>query len=186
MRRGRIIGVGAAVITAVLLSATAAFAATPRQIYADLADNGKLDNVYSKADLQNAALDASVQGYGGTEQVVLKPTAQVQAAQKTVCAEKNGATNGSTTGGMNGAKVCGHTYVCVGTNGSATSGTSTGGVNGANASSSRSCGHVLAAQHTAGALPFTGAQLTVFLVIGLALISSGLLLRRTAREKSRS
>jgi hypothetical protein len=47
------------------VAASSALAATPRQIYADLAQHGKLTHHYSAADLQRAARDATVQGYGG-------------------------------------------------------------------------------------------------------------------------
>jgi hypothetical protein len=45
------------------LAGTAA-AATPGQIYADAADNGKLDKSYSAADLARYKHDATVAGYG--------------------------------------------------------------------------------------------------------------------------
>ena len=35
-----------------------------------------------------------------------------------------------------------------------------------------------------GGLPFTGAQLGLFTIVGLALVGSGLLLRLTGRKKS--
>jgi hypothetical protein len=38
--------------------------ATPKQIYQDLADNGRLDHPYTKAELNNALRDATIQGYG--------------------------------------------------------------------------------------------------------------------------
>jgi hypothetical protein len=44
----------------------------------------------------------------------------------------------------------------------------------------------LAATKTAGTLPFTGAELTVFALVGLALLGGGFLLRLTARQKHRS
>jgi hypothetical protein len=43
--------------------APVAVAATPQQIYKDYADNGKLDQQYSKADLQRALKSAALQGY---------------------------------------------------------------------------------------------------------------------------
>jgi len=42
---------------------SAGASATPRQIYRDLADNGRLDNKYSSADLKNAFRNPTVQGY---------------------------------------------------------------------------------------------------------------------------
>ena len=47
-----------------LVVVSAATAATPREIYADYADNGRLDRTYSDSDLRNALNDAAVQGYG--------------------------------------------------------------------------------------------------------------------------
>jgi hypothetical protein len=41
-------------------------------------------------------------------------------------------------------------------------------------------------QAVRGTLPFTGAQLTIFALLGAGLLVSGLVLRSTAREKSRS
>jgi hypothetical protein len=45
------------------LGAGAAWGATPQQIYKDYADNGRLDQHYSRADLQRAQRDAALQGY---------------------------------------------------------------------------------------------------------------------------
>ena len=46
-----------------VVAAPAAVAANPQQIYRDYADNGRLDQSYSKADLQAALKYAAAQGY---------------------------------------------------------------------------------------------------------------------------
>jgi hypothetical protein len=51
-------------------------AATPRQIYLDYADNGRLDGTYSPAELRRALEDAAIAGYGGPAAVVLRPTVE--------------------------------------------------------------------------------------------------------------
>ena len=63
MRRERFLSAAAAVAAAALVGAGVAAAATPRQIYNDWADNGRLDGVYSVRDLQSALSDATLQGY---------------------------------------------------------------------------------------------------------------------------
>jgi hypothetical protein len=47
-----------------LMVVSGATAASPSEIYADYADNGRLDRAYSDSDLRNALNDAAVQGYG--------------------------------------------------------------------------------------------------------------------------
>ena len=44
-------------------------------------------------------------------------------------------------------------------------------------------GGVVPATHASGALPFTGAQLGVFVLIGVALIGGGLLVRRVGHSR---
>jgi hypothetical protein len=56
--------IGMAVLTAAFVWTGASLAATPTQIYRDLADNGRLDMKYSKTDLDRAMKDAVLQGYG--------------------------------------------------------------------------------------------------------------------------
>jgi LPXTG-motif cell wall-anchored protein len=41
----------------------------------------------------------------------------------------------------------------------------------------------LGTTRTSGTLPFTGAELSVFALVGLALIGGGILLRMTGRQK---
>jgi hypothetical protein len=46
-----------------LAGAPAAFGATPQQIYRDYSSNGRLDQAYTKSDLQRALKYATLQGY---------------------------------------------------------------------------------------------------------------------------
>jgi LPXTG-motif cell wall-anchored protein len=45
-------------------------------------------------------------------------------------------------------------------------------------------GAPLAATHASGELPFTGAQLAIFTIVGLALIGGGVLLRSSGRSRN--
>ena len=57
-------GAGVALATlALLVLASPAWAATPQQIYRDLADNGRLDHHYSLADINRALHSPSLRGY---------------------------------------------------------------------------------------------------------------------------
>ena len=63
-RRGTRHLVATAVVALVgLLVGSAALAASPRQIYADFADNGRLDATYTRADLESALRNATLGGY---------------------------------------------------------------------------------------------------------------------------
>jgi hypothetical protein len=63
MRRGRMMVVTVACAVVAAVGAPGAFGATPQQIYKDYADNGRLDQSYSSADLKRALKDAVLQGY---------------------------------------------------------------------------------------------------------------------------
>jgi hypothetical protein len=65
----------AAWLGALLLTASAG-AATPQQIYGDLADNGRLDRKYSRADLDKALNNPSLPAYARPEQVPRTPQAR--------------------------------------------------------------------------------------------------------------
>ena len=87
----RYFAVAGAAVAAISIAVPVAFAATPKQIYRDFADNGRLDGTYSTSDLQRALKDAVVQGYGGPASKELKPAikkklSQVKGAKKTVAA----------------------------------------------------------------------------------------------------
>jgi hypothetical protein len=158
MRRGHFFTLVVAAFAALVLSASA-LAASPRQIYSDLADNGKLDNTYSSADLQNAALDASVQGYGGVEVVTLRPVVEQQAATPPAAS----APAAPATSGVAGVQK---TVARPAARPAASTAGAPLGTTKTNAT---------------GTLPFTGMQVGLFVAIGLALLGSGLLLRRSAR-----
>lgn len=64
MRRGRIAGTIAVVALGVLIAATAASAASPREIYRDWAADGRIDGNYSTRELESALRDTTIQGYG--------------------------------------------------------------------------------------------------------------------------
>lgn len=65
MKYGRIVTGVLAILVMAAFAAPGASAATPREIYADFADNGRLDGTYSRADLERALQDAEGQGYPG-------------------------------------------------------------------------------------------------------------------------
>jgi hypothetical protein len=82
-RRGRLFRVVSAVaVTAAFAAASGASAATPRQIYKDFADNGRLDRQYTRADLERALHSAVLGGYGNRNVTSrLKPTIRQKLAQ---------------------------------------------------------------------------------------------------------
>ena len=126
MGRGRILTAATTFVAVFAITAGSAVAASPRQIYMDLAQHGKLTKHYSAADLKRAAKNAALQGYGGMgSQPVVAGVAGAQAS------------NGS-------APIA----------------------------------------KASGSLPFTGLQLTAFMVIGLALVGGGILLHRAGRGRS--
>jgi hypothetical protein len=59
-----------------LIAVSGVGAATPRSLYADYADNGRLDGHYTKAELQAALNDALIEGYGGTSAGAMGPAVQ--------------------------------------------------------------------------------------------------------------
>ncbi len=141
----------------VLLGAPAAFAATPHQIYNDMADNGRLDSHYTAAEIHSALGDPSIQGYGS-------PTVISKLKGAGPCVEV----------------VNGQGYDSMGRPVPATgSRCQHAGVLGATASQP-----AVTQSARSGTLPFTGAELAVFALIGIGLLASGLILRRTSRGRS--
>jgi hypothetical protein len=75
MRRAALTATVAAGLGALLLTASAG-AATPQQIYRDLADNGRLDRKYSRADIERAFGNPSIPAYARPEHVPRTPQAR--------------------------------------------------------------------------------------------------------------
>jgi hypothetical protein len=132
------------------IAAPGAGAATPREMYNDLVDNGRMDRTYTNAEWAAFRRDASVQGYGNP--------AVIATAKPYNCANPGPGT--SAPGGVTWEEYC-----------------SSGGVAGAS-------NDLAATPRTQGTLPFTGAELTIFALVGALLVASGLLLRASARQKS--
>jgi hypothetical protein len=57
----------------IALTAGSAAAATPQQVYRDLADNGRLDRTYSRADIERAFGNPSIPAYARPERAARRP-----------------------------------------------------------------------------------------------------------------
>ena len=77
-----------------LMATSGALAGTSNEIYKDIADNGKIDGHYTKAELQAALHDVQIQGYAPKKKKV-KP-----AIQKSITASGKLAQTGSKRGGL--------------------------------------------------------------------------------------
>lgn len=73
MRRGGALTATVASGLGALLLAASAGAATPQQIYGDLADNNRLDRKYSRADIERALGNPSLPAYARPERVQRTP-----------------------------------------------------------------------------------------------------------------
>ena len=64
MRQGgrQLVVVGVVALVGLLVS-SAAVAASPREVYADYVDNGRLDATYTRAELESALRSATLAGY---------------------------------------------------------------------------------------------------------------------------
>jgi hypothetical protein len=77
-KKRSIAALGVVALLALMTVSTAA-SASPREIYADYADNGRLDQTYSAGDLRRALADTTIQGYGKpTVKAGLRPAIQKQ------------------------------------------------------------------------------------------------------------
>ena len=177
-----------AVLVTVLVAAPGALAAPPEEIYRDLADNGQLNGTYTQADLQAFLQSASVQGYGNPVVVVPPPVVtetppqtvnptptpvQVPApVQQPPAAELPAATPVAPTAGVAGTAK---TIVTKAQPAAAPTASVAGVATPAQAPLDRTA--------SAETLPFTGAELGLFAVVGAALLLGGLLLRSSARQR---
>ncbi len=180
MRRGHYIAAISLLVAVFTLSfASSALAAgTPQDICKDLQDNGRLDQTYTAAELTAFLNDPTVQGYCGPIASIVSPTIVTQGKTTPPGQGVIPVINTPLTppkSGVKGAdktiktpkKVKGTTHTV-----SAPKKTTSAGA------------APLSATKSSGSLPFTGAELTLFALVGLALIGTGLLLRTTAKERS--
>lgn len=202
MRQGVVKGI-IAVFAATLVVAPGALAATPQDIYADLADNGRLDGTYTQAELQAFVQSASVQGYGNPvvivtpplvtppvvtatppiTEVTATPVAVGQVAPAVTPVVTPAGTPAVTPAGTPAAQapvtgVAGVNKTVVNAKPKPATGPATG-----TAGVQTPEQAPLARTASAGTLPFTGAELGLFALVGAALLLGGLLLRASARQR---
>ena len=197
MRRGRILaGIAPLVVACSLGGAPPAAAATPQEMCADIAD-GHVDGTYTNAEWDAFFSDPTIQGYGCNGVVPPPAPAPTPAVQPSAPATQPTQGSGPVTSGAVPlspsvpqvsppaqlpavtAGVAGARKTIAATAKPAR----TAGVLGAK-SPTKSAVAPLTATAKRGALPFTGAELGIFALVGLALIGSGLLLRTTSRRRS--
>jgi hypothetical protein len=174
MRRGRIFTGALAVVAAALVWIPGGVAGsnrgTPEDIARDLSD-GVLNGSYSKSQLERYLRDATQQVYGTTTASTTTTTITTTTGSTTGGSTTGSqSTQGVTTGG--GGNLPGSNGNVAGTNKEA----------GGNQPLAIKPAKPLAATKTRGHLPFTGAQLGLFAIVGLALLAMGFLLRSTARK----
>lgn len=188
MRRGRIITGMTLLVAAISFSgAPAASAATPQDICTDLKD-GVVNGSYTPAEWTAYFKDPTIQGYG-CGGVIVPPTTTPVTTTTGVT------TTTSTTTTSTAVPLVPTTPVAGGGNqGTQTTivtpkGTATHGVRGTSHTvqtpTRQAAAAPIATTRAAGTLPFTGAQLALFALVGLALVASGLLLRSTSRPAQR-
>ena len=85
-----------ALLAAALVAAPGVLAASPQQIYDDYADNGKLDGTYTKADLERALENVTVQGYQPNKETGIKP--QIEEEINGSGGSSGGGTEGQSSG----------------------------------------------------------------------------------------
>jgi hypothetical protein len=171
MRRGRRGLASIAAAISALVVAPGALAATPGEICRDLAD-GTLNETYSAGDVatyvEALSSDPTIQGYCTPFTPQPSPETPAPATPQETPAPP--ATQGGgvaapappTTGGVLPAV--------------SPTVTRTAGTLGAT--------KTLGQTKASGTLPFTGTELTIFFIVGLALVGTGVLLRSTARQRS--
>lgn len=184
MRRGRIIsGLTLLIAAATLSVAPAALAASPQDICNDLKD-GVVNGTYTSAEWTAYFSDPVVQGYGCGTIVPPPVTTTVTTTTQTPPATTTTVTPSAVT-----PSAVPLTPVVAGVQVTRTSNKPAPAVKGVQhtvkAPTTQAAAAPIATTRTTGTLPFTGAQLALFTIVGLALIASGLLLRSTSRQSQR-
>ena len=181
MRRGRIILASiAAAISALAVAPGALAAVAPGEICRDLAD-GTLNGTYTAGEIADyaAALasDPSIQGYCTpyTPQPPPETPPTPPETPPSTPSTPPAPPAPPTGGGAGPTPPTGGVLPGV-----SPTVTPTKGALGA----TKTQAAPLAQTKATGTLPFTGTELTIFAIVGLALVGTGLLLRSTARQRS--
>ena len=187
MRRGRVFTGALVAVIAAMCFAPAAPAGkgggSSERIRKDLAD-GVLNGNYTKAELERYLKDSTLQGYPGTTTTSTTTTGTTATTGTTGTTGTTATTATTGTTGGTGGTTTGTTASPPPPATSGVAGTNTqGGGAGPLAVGPGRQGQPLTATQARGRLPFTGAQLGLFAIVGLALLAMGFLLRSTARQK---
>lgn len=179
MRRGHYIAAISLLIAVFTLSFTSAALAdgSPQDICADIQDNGHLDGSYTAEQLAAFMNDPTTQGYCGAIAVTVAPTV-TPTPSSTPPTTPPAATPSAPmkTAAVKIHKTLTKTHAVKGARHTATARQTAG------APVTRSA-TPLAVTKSVGSLPFTGAELGLFALVGLALVGTGLLLRMTTRQR---
>ena len=196
MRRGRNTFMVAAVTAALftIVAAPGALAASPQDICKDLQD-GKVDGTYTAAEWTAFFQDSTVQGYCSpvvtqtpppvTPPTVTPPTVTPPTVTPPTATPIPPAVSLTPTPSVvvTQSEVAGTSHTISAPSTPATPITGVAGTQKTvRAPVTKSASAPLGATRRSGSLPFTGAQLTLFLLVGLGLVATGLVLRATGRR----
>lgn len=188
MRRGRILTGATLLLAAISLSGVpAAFAATPQDICTDLKD-GVVNGSYTASEWTAFFSDPTIQGYGCGGTIVppqtppqTPPVTPPVTPPQTPPVTASPAPVPLTPVPVAVVKGSQHTLTTP-------AGKVTPGVKGAQHTVSApvtKAAAPLGVTKASGTLPFTGAQLALFALVGAALLATGLVLRSTGKQSSR-
>lgn len=176
--------------TALLLIAPSALAATPEDIYKDMADNGRLDGTYTQVELQAFLQSATVQGYGNPL-VVVVPTVVTTQTPTTLVAPP--ATVATPPVSVAAAPAAAPAAGVAGTSKTIVQPKPKAKPQAKLQAKPQPVAQVagvatppqapLARTASAETLPFTGAELAMFALVGSALLLGGILLRVSSRQR---
>lgn len=176
------------VASVVMLWAPGALAATPEEIYKDLADNGRLDGTYTQQELQAFVQSASVQGYGNPVVILTVPPATVTptvtppVVTSQAAAPPAAVLPAAAAPPAPASDVAGASKTIVKAKPKARPQAKPQPVAQV-AGVATPVQAPLARTASAGTLPFTGAELAMFALVGAALLLGGILLRVSSRQR---
>jgi len=182
MRRGHYIAAISLLIAVFTLTFTSAALAdgSPQDICADIQDNGHLDGSYTAEQLAAFMNDPTTQGYCGAIAITVAPTVTPTPANTPASTPATAPPAATPTPAKRVVvkihKTPTKTHAVKGARHTATARQT------AVAPVTRSA-TPLAVTKSVGSLPFTGAELGLFALVGLALVGTGLLLRTTTRQR---